>query len=149
MDINSRSVVTRMEQLTQEISYCFDEIAKKTTEISTILSKTSDYWEGVEKLLKARNLTSLQPTLSTEYRYFKSACLSYSASLARPSELFKTSLNSLFKNTKKNLDPIYDVTHINSLDDSLQEGNLQILCRGVQKAVRHGCSCREGARTRS
>lgn len=85
-------------------------------ELSGLLTKSADYWSGVEK--RTTSLKTLRSELlSNSYKSLGSSLKSASASKSKPVELFRTNLHTMFKKYRKFLDPINEVSLLDCIDD--------------------------------
>lgn len=97
--------------MTLNISEHYQEIEKKTSQLSTCLTTLSEYWQSIEKYM-GNEEENIKSRVSSDYLYLRNAFSSYSASLSKPVEQVKLGIHQLFKNTWKKLEPIGHVFFI-------------------------------------
>jgi hypothetical protein len=89
-------------------------LSQKIIKLTESLSRTSNYWESVDKYLKRGNLRGEVSQAAATFQEFKAALTSVSACLSKPAELFKGPIQHISTQNRKNLEPITDVTESES-----------------------------------
>jgi hypothetical protein len=99
-----------VEGLCTDINELFQSLSQKIGKLSEALSRTSNYWESVDKYLKRGNIRGELSQAASTFQEFKAAMTSLSACLSKPADLFKGPILHISTQNRKNLDPITDVS---------------------------------------
>ena len=129
--------MSRIESLALEIAEHFEQIAKKHLELGALLGKSGEYWEAAERRApEAPGLAGLP--LSESLKSLKAACLSSSASLAKPAELFKASIHHFSRNNRKCLEPLAELMGLRAqLAREFNEEVKKLVAAGEAEFDRH------------
>lgn len=97
----------QIESITSDIVDHYEQICKKLMDLSNVLEKMTQYWDGSEKFLKKSFPQS--GDLSNQLKNLRTSLMSYSLSMAKPMDLFKTSLQASVRQSRKEFEGVGEV----------------------------------------